>query len=186
VRNDVRGGTEPSRDLIRRRQEMPLDPDPLNEVSGQIVEASYRIHSDLGPGLLETVYETVLAKALENRGLRVERQKAIPIEYEGTRFIEGFRADLVVNGTVVVELKSVEHLLPVHSKKLLTYLRLMDLRLGILVNFGAPVIKSGIKRIVNGLGRPHAETRKDAEPQGLAKAKTQPADPTTSASPREK
>jgi len=103
---------------------MPLDPHPLNEISGQIIESSYRIHKDLGPGLLETVYETVLAKALEDRGLRVERQKAIPVEYNGTRFVEGFRADLVVNGCVVVELKSVEHLLPVHSKKLLTYLRL--------------------------------------------------------------
>jgi iron complex transport system substrate-binding protein len=131
---------------------MPLDPHPLNAVSGEIVDAVYQIHTDLGPGLLETVYETILAKALEERGLKVERQKAIPIEYNGTRFVEGFRADLVVNGCVVVELKSVERLMPVHSKKLLTYLRLMDLRLGLLVNFGAPVMKSGIKRIVNGLG----------------------------------
>jgi iron complex transport system substrate-binding protein len=140
---------------------MPLDPHPLNEISGQIIESSYRIHKDLGPGLLETVYETVLAKALEDRGLRVERQKAIPVEYNGARFVEGFRADLVVNGCVVVELKSVEHLLPVHSKKLLTYLRLMDLKLGLLLNFGAPVMKSGIKRVVNGLGRPNSEMPND-------------------------
>ena len=129
-----------------------MEPHPLNETSGQIVDASYRIHSDLGPGLMESVYEAVLAKALEKRGLRVERQKLVPVEYDGVRFEEGFRADLVVDGCVVVELKSVEHLMPVHSKKLLTYLRLMDLRLGLLINFGAPVLKGGIQRVVNGLG----------------------------------
>ena len=130
---------------------MPLEPHPLNDVSGAIIDASVRIHCDLGPGLLESVYEVVLAKALERRGLTVERQKSVPIQYEGALFDEAFRADLVVNGCVVVELKSVEHLLPVHSKKLLTYLRLMNLRLGLLINFGEPVLKAGIKRIVNGL-----------------------------------
>jgi iron complex transport system substrate-binding protein len=130
---------------------MPLDPHPANDISGEVVDASYRIHRDLGPGLLEGVYEVVLAKALEQRGLRVERQKPVPIEYDGLQFEEGFRADLVVGGCVVVELKSVEHLLPVHSKKLLTYLRLMDLNVGLLINFGAPTLKSGIKRIVRDL-----------------------------------
>jgi iron complex transport system substrate-binding protein len=130
---------------------MPLDPHPANDTSGEVVDASYRIHRDLGPGLLEGVYEVVLAKALEQRGLRVERQKPVPIEYAGLRFEEGFRADLVVEGCVVVELKSVEHLLPVHSKKLLTYLRLMNLNVGLLINFGAPMLKSGIKRVVRDL-----------------------------------
>jgi iron complex transport system substrate-binding protein len=130
---------------------MPLDPHPANDISGEVVDASYRIHRDLGPGLLEGVYEVVLAKALEQRGLRVERQKPVPIEYAGLQFEEGFRADLVVEGCVVVELKSVEHLLPVHSKKLLTYLRLMNLNVGLLINFGAPMLKSGIKRVVRDL-----------------------------------
>ncbi len=105
----------------------------------------------LGPGLLESVYEVVLAHELEKRGLKVERQKPVPIEFEGIRFDEGFRADLIVEECIVVELKSVEQLSPVHSKQLLTYLRLLDYRLGLLINFGAPVIKEGIRRVVNRL-----------------------------------
>ncbi|MFA5028137.1 MAG: GxxExxY protein [Candidatus Methylomirabilota bacterium] len=123
----------------------------LNSISGLIVDAAFHIHSTLGPGLLESVYEVILTHELEERGLKVERQKAVPIEYEGIRFDEGFRADLIVEGCIVVELKSVEELAPVHSKQLLTYLRLLDLRLGLLNNFGAPVIKTGIRRIVNRL-----------------------------------
>jgi iron complex transport system substrate-binding protein len=123
----------------------------LNDISGQIVDAAFHIHSKLGPGLLESVYEAILAKELERRGLRVERQRPVPIEFDGMRFDEGFRADLIVENAVIVELKSVEHLAPVHSKQVLTYLRLLDFRLGLLINFGAPVIKDGIKRIVNGL-----------------------------------
>jgi iron complex transport system substrate-binding protein len=104
----------------------------------------------LGPGLLETVYEVVLAKLLKEQGLKVERQKSIPIRYAGCSFEEGFRADLVVEGLVLVELKSVESLSPVHSKQVLTYLRLLDLPLGLLINFGAASFKEGCKRIVNG------------------------------------
>jgi len=121
----------------------------LNEISGEIVDAAFHIHSTLGPGLLETVYEVVLARQLERRGLSVERQKIVPIEFEGLHFDEGFRADLIVEHCVIVELKSVERLAPVHSKQLLTYLRLLDYRLGLLINFGAPLIKDGIQRIVN-------------------------------------
>ena len=121
----------------------------LNEISGAIVDAAFHIHLTLGPGLLETVYEVVLARQLERRGLSVERQKIVPIEFEGLRFDEGFRADVIVEQCVVVELKSVERLAPVHSKQLLTYLRLLDYRLGLLINFGAPVIKDGIQRVVN-------------------------------------
>ncbi len=121
----------------------------LNRMSGQIVDAAFRIHSKLGPGLLESVYELILAKELERRGLFVERQKAVPIEFEGLSFEEGFRADIIVERSIVVELKSVETLAPVHAKQVLTYLRLLDYRLGLLINFGAPLLKDGIRRIVN-------------------------------------
>ena len=123
----------------------------LNSISGTIVDAAFHIHSTLGPGLLESVYEVVLAHELEKRGLKVEQQKPVPIEFEGIRFDEGFRADLIVEDCIIVELKSVEELSRVHSKQLLTYLRLLDYRLGLLINFGAPVIKEGIRRIVNRL-----------------------------------
>jgi iron complex transport system substrate-binding protein len=123
----------------------------LNKISGEIVDVAFHIHSKLGPGLLELVYEVILARELEKRGLLAERQRIVPIEWEDIRFDEGFRADLVVENAVVVELKSVEQIAPVHSKQLLTYLRLLDCRLGLLINFGAPVMKDGIKRIVNNL-----------------------------------
>ena len=123
----------------------------LNLISGTVVDAAYHIHSALGPGLLESVYEVILARELEKRGLQVERQKPVPIVFDGLRFDEGFRADLIVENCVVVELKSVEEIARVHAKQLLTYLRLLDFRLGRLINFGAPVIKNGIRRIVNRL-----------------------------------
>jgi iron complex transport system substrate-binding protein len=111
-----------------------------DRLTGEIVDAAYRIHTQLGPGLLESVYEAVLATSLEQRGLKVERQKLVPIEFDGLRFDEGFRIDLLVDDRVVVELKSVEQLAPVHSKQLLTYIRLLDLRVGlvIVVNSYAP------------------------------------------------
>jgi GxxExxY protein len=123
----------------------------INEISGIIVDCAFHIHKKLGPGLLESVYEAVLEKSLLNKGLVVERQQPVRIEFEGMTFEEGFRADLIVEKMVVVELKSVETLAPVHGKQLLTYLRLLDYRLGLLINFGAPVIKDGIVRIVNNL-----------------------------------
>ena len=122
-----------------------------NAISGTIVDAAFHIHRALGPGVLESVDEAVLARELERRGLKVERQKPVPIEFEEMLFEEGFRADLIVENCVVVELKSVEELSRVHSKQLLTYLCLLDYRLGLLINFGAPVIKDGIHRIVNRL-----------------------------------
>jgi GxxExxY protein len=122
-----------------------------NEVAKQIVDAAYRVHSSLGPGLLESAYEAVLAYELEKRSLRLVRQQAVPIVYEGTRIEVGFRADLVVEDLVIVEVKSVEAMAPVHKKQLLTYLRLAGKRLGLLVNFHVPLIKDGITRIVNGL-----------------------------------
>ena len=123
----------------------------LDDITGSIIGAAMKIHMDLGPGLLESVYEIVLANALQKRGFRVERQKAIRFEYDGIMFEEGFRADLLVEERVIVELKSVEKLIPVHSKQLLTYLRLMNLPVGLLINFGAATLKEGLHRIVNGL-----------------------------------
>jgi iron complex transport system substrate-binding protein len=114
-----------------------------------VVDEAFRIHRDLGPGLLESVYEVVLAKALQKRGLRVERQKPVSFEFDGVRFDEGLRIDILVDGTLVIELKSVETLAPVHFKQVLTYLRLMRLPLGLLINFGAATAKQGINRIVN-------------------------------------
>jgi len=122
-----------------------------NEVARRIVDAAYKVHTTLGPGLLETVYEAALAYELEKQDLRVVRQQALPVVYEEVRLDEGFRADLVVEDKVIVELKSVEELAPVHKKQLLTYLRLADKRLGLLVNFGARLIKNGISRVVNRL-----------------------------------
>lgn len=122
-----------------------------NDIAQHIVSAAFNLHLNLGPGLLESVYETILAHELLGRGLSVERQKRIPITYEGLNFDEGFRADLIVNNRVIVELKSVEKIAPVHKKQLLTYLRLADCKLGLLINFGAPTMKEGISRVVNGL-----------------------------------
>ncbi|HVU07343.1 MAG TPA: GxxExxY protein [Verrucomicrobiae bacterium] len=122
-----------------------------NEIATQIVDAAFKIHTRLGPGLLESVYEVVLAYELKKRGLQAIRQTPIPISYDEVRFDEGFRADLVVEGKVIVELKSVEAIAPVHKKQVLTYLRLTNLKLGLLINFGEELIKDGITRIVNGL-----------------------------------
>ena len=123
----------------------------LDEITGAIIDCSIKIHIELGPGLLESVYETVLARSLDKRGLRVERQQVIRFEYDGMVFEEGFRIDLLVEGRVIVELKSVEKLAPVHSKQLLTYLRLTNLHVGLLINFGAATLKEGLHRIVNKL-----------------------------------
>jgi iron complex transport system substrate-binding protein len=123
----------------------------LDDITGEIVDASIRLHQDLGPGLLESVYEAILSKVLTRRGLTVERQKPICFEYDGLSFDDGFRVDLLVEGRVVVELKSVEKVAPVHSKQLLTYLRLMNLPIGLLINFGAATLKEGLHRIVNNL-----------------------------------
>jgi GxxExxY protein len=122
-----------------------------NEIAREVVDAAFLLHQRLGPGLLETVYEVVLAHELKKRGLDVQRQMVIPIEYDGIKFDEGFRADLLVAGKVIVELKSVETVLPVHKKQVLTYLKLADKKLGLLINFGAVLIKNGISRIVNNL-----------------------------------
>ena len=120
------------------------------EIVAIIVDCAFRLHSDLGLGLLETVYEVVLAKMLRDQGLEVERQNPIMIQYGGFTFEEGFRADLINEGIGWVELKSAENLMPVHSKQVLTYLRLLNLPLRLLINFGSATFKEGCKRIVNG------------------------------------
>jgi len=122
-----------------------------NEIGSEVVAAAIKIHQDLGPGLLESVYEIVLAKALQRKGLRVARQVAIPLQYDNLHFEEAFRADLIVHDKLILEIKSVESLNKVHHKQLFTYLRLKEYRLGYLLNFGAALMKDGIKRIVNGL-----------------------------------
>jgi len=122
-----------------------------NDVAKIIVDAAYKIHQRIGPELLETVYEIVLAHELRKRGLELQRQVAIPIRYDDLIFEEGFRADLVVQNLVIVELKSVEELGPVHSKQVLTQIRLAEKRLGLLINFGSALLKSRVKRIANGL-----------------------------------
>jgi GxxExxY protein len=122
-----------------------------NEIGKAVIDAAVLVHRELGPGLLETVYEVVLARELECRGLRVERQVPVPIHYRGIRFEEGFRADIIVEGKVILELKSVEQLSKAHPKQLLTYLKLKGLKLGFLLNFGENLMKDGIDRIVNGL-----------------------------------
>ena len=122
-----------------------------NQISKIIVDSAYKIHVDLGPGLLESVYEAILAYELEKRGCDVIKQRAIPVVYEDVRLDLGFRADLIVDRKVVVEVKSVEHIAPVHPKQLRTYLRLTDKKLGLLINFNVELIKEGITRVVNGL-----------------------------------
>ncbi len=122
----------------------------IDEITGEIVDTAFRLHTQLGPGLLESVYEAVLARRLEQRGLRVERQKPISVEFDGLRFDEGFRADLIVEGRILIELKSIERLAPVHAKQVLTYLKLLHLPIGFLINFGAAHLRDGLTRIVNG------------------------------------
>jgi GxxExxY protein len=122
-----------------------------NDIGTRVIEAAINIHRELGPGLFESVYEVVLARELSDFGLKIDRQVPIPIIYKGITFDEGFRADLVVEGKVLLELKSVEAVLPVHKKQVSTYLRLTGLKLGYLLNFGEALLKSGITRCVNGL-----------------------------------
>ena len=121
----------------------------LNDITGHVVNAAVRIHSRLGPGLMESVYETILARDLSNQGFGVERQKWISFDFEGLWFADACRADIIVDRAVIVEVKSVATILPRHEKQLLTYLRLLDYRVGLLLNFGAPLMKDGIKRIAN-------------------------------------
>jgi GxxExxY protein len=122
-----------------------------NGIAREIVDSAYHIHKRLGPGLLESVYETVMLYELGKRGLNCVREQAIPVVYDNVRIDVGFRADLIVEDKVIVEVKSIELVAPVHKKQLMTYLRLADKRLGLLINFNVVLIRDGIVRIVNGL-----------------------------------
>ena len=133
------------RDVTQRRG----DAERINGITGKVIDCAIVIHRGLGPGLLESVYEAILERKLIQCGFKVERQIAVPICFEGMTFDEGFRADLIIDRLVCLELKSVEILAPVHSKQLLTYLKLLDLEVGLLINFGAPTLKDGLHRIVN-------------------------------------
>ena len=122
----------------------------LEEIAAAAIDCGFHLHKELGPGLLESVYEAILAAAISQRGLSVERQKIIPINYGGLTLAEGFRADLVVEGSLIIEIKSVERNATVHGKQLLTYLRLMQQPLGLLMNFGCDTFREGLRRVVNG------------------------------------
>ena len=124
---------------------------PLDDLTAEIIDAAYNLHRKLGPGLLESVYELILMRDLERRGLRAARQIPISFDYDGMRFDDVCRIDLLVESRVVVEIKSVERFAPVHAKQLLTYLRLTQMPLGLLLNFGAPTLKDGFRRVVNNL-----------------------------------
>jgi GxxExxY protein len=122
-----------------------------NEIARQVVDAAIKVHTRIGPGLLESAYEAVLAYELRARGLHIACQQPMPITYEGVKLDVAFRADLIVEEKVIVEIKAVEQTIPVHYQQLLTYLRAADCRLGLLLNFGAPLMRDGIHRVVNGL-----------------------------------
>ena len=122
-----------------------------NEIATQIVDAAFKLHTKLGPGLLESVYEVLLAHELSTRGLKVARQLSVPVIYEGIQFEHGYQLDLLVEDKVIVEIKSIEQVIGIHKKQLLTYLKLADKRLGLLINFNVELIKNGISRVVNGL-----------------------------------
>src|SRR5262249_11822338 len=121
-----------------------------NELSGVIIEVAIDIHRRLGPGLLESVYQAILSHELTKRGRTVEKEVAIPLVWDNLRFELGFRADLIVNDLILVELKSIDELAPVHKKQVLTYLRITGKKLGLLINFGEETLKDGICRLING------------------------------------
>ncbi len=122
----------------------------IEKIGNQIVQAAFEVHSELGPGLLESVYEVCLVEELENRGLFVEKQVKLPVIYKGKQLQKDFIIDLLVEKTIVIELKAVECLLPVHEVQVLTYMKLADFKLGYLINFNVSLIKEGIKRKING------------------------------------
>ena len=130
----------------------------IEAIAADVIDAALQLHRDLGPGLLESVYETILAAKLANRGYAVIRQAPVDIEYDGMRFECAFRADLIVDDSLLVEIKSVERLNAAHAKQLLTYLRLTNRQMGLLINFGGETLKEGLKRVVNGY-KPSAPSR---------------------------
>ncbi len=132
---------------MSQSQALEAIPDDVNAVARIVVDAAFRVHSTLGPGLLERVYEVCLAHELRKRGLAVETQVELPVVYDGVRLDAGMRIDMLVTGKVLVELKAVETVLPVHKAQVLTYLKLTGYRLGLLINFNVPIIRDGIDRV---------------------------------------
>ncbi|MEW6659491.1 MAG: GxxExxY protein [Thermodesulfobacteriota bacterium] len=130
-----------------KKANVPIPPE-LNIISGKVVEAALEVHSALGPGLLEGVYEICLFHELQKRGLKTERQVSLPVIYDGIKLDEGLRLDMLVEDALVIELKAIEEILPVHLAQILTYLKLSGRRLGLLINFNVARIKDGIKRVV--------------------------------------
>jgi GxxExxY protein len=128
---------------------MTIVPQEIDALATIAVDCGFKLHKSFGPGLLESVYEAILADTLMKRGLRVERQKPVDIEYEGSILREGFRIDILVEDQLVIELKSTERVIPVHKKQVLTYLRLTNLPLGLLMNFGMETFKEGMSRVLN-------------------------------------
>jgi GxxExxY protein len=134
--------------MIKKPPRIPKNINPqTNRISGEIIDAAYKVHFALGPGLLESVYETCLCHKIRQKGLKTERQVSLPIVFEGIHLDDGLKLDLVVEKKVVVELKAVETILPVHEAQLITYLKLSGMELGLLINFNVPILKKGIKRI---------------------------------------
>jgi iron complex transport system substrate-binding protein len=131
----------------------------IDEISAEIVDAAYKLHTAIGPGLLESAYESLLARGLEKRGLKVERQKLVSFDYDGQRVTDGLRIDLLVENIVVVEIKAVERLLQVHTKQVVTYLRVLNLQVALLINFDGATLKEGLRRVVNGYKPPHFSGR---------------------------
>ncbi len=121
-----------------------------NQISSEIIGAAIEVHKQLGPGLLESAYETCLAFELRKKGFKVERQLALPVIYKDVKLDAGYRIDLLVNDKVIIEVKSVDALAPIHTAQILTYLKLKDIKLGLLINFNSVVVKNGIKRVING------------------------------------
>ncbi len=133
---------------VRKLKAIRMD---VNEITGAILDCSIRIHRELGPGLFESVYEEVLAYELEKLGYEVERQRGVEVEWDGQNMGLGFRADLIVDSKVIIELKSVEKLQPVHYKQLQTYLQLTNIQIGLLINFNESLLKNGFHRVANGV-----------------------------------
>ena len=154
-------------------------PRSLDDITGAVVDTALTIHRSLGPGLLESVYGVVLARALMRQGFKVERQKTVRFEYDGMVFDKGLRVDLLVDDRVIIELKSVEKLAPVHGKQVLTYLRLLNFQVGLLINFGGATLKEGLQRIVNNLqpaSSPHLRVNRPST-AGLSAPSAPPRDP---------
>jgi GxxExxY protein len=135
----------------RRRRKARIRLGDIEDVVSIAIDCGFHLHKDLGPGVLESVYEALLAERLRRRGLLVERQRPLPILFDGIALPEGFRVDLLIDGQLIIEVKSVERLSPLHSKQLLTYLRLAKQPVGLLMNFGGETFKEGLRRIANGV-----------------------------------